>query len=101
MRIINYEDGACENSMASVTIRFREDEINVLDNALYEASKTDEHKNDISFLEAYNTFHLFREFINHGTLLKDDVEYANNRIQKIKELKDKAEHEKRGSRKGS
>lgn len=85
MRIEEYKsrDGRLDGQ---ISIHFNESEVGIIDNALFEASRSTEYKNDRDFLEVYNTFHTLREIINHGFLSNDDIKAAAKRISNFEKL---------------
>lgn len=89
MRIEKYDSNSdSPHGGAYVRIDFSEKEINYIDNVLYEATRKDSpYEKDVSFLEIYNEFHLIREFINHGRILKDEVESSHKRIKRLENIR--------------
>ena len=101
MRIIKYDSHDGNNSIADVQINFSECEVATIDNALYEASKTEAYKDDEIFIKVYMAFHILREIVNHGKVGSDEIKFAYDAYDKLgnyecwKELeKKKAENDR-------
>ena len=93
MRITKYSSNT--NCLAVCEIVIDEHELGVIDNALYEISKTEDYKKDKDFVEIRTAFHLIRNIANHGKLSADEIKMAYDKYKELGKYKAWEELEKK------
>ncbi len=95
MRVIKYNSNSDINCLGVCEIVINEHELCVIDNALYEISKTENYKKNKDFMEIRTAFHLIREFANHGNINSDEIKMAYDEYKELGRYKDWEELEKK------
>lgn len=95
MRIVKYNSNSEMNCSAVCEIVIDEHELGVIDNALYEISKTEDYKKNKDFTEVRTAFHLIREIVNHGKIGVDEVKMAYDKYEELVKYKCWKELEKK------
>lgn len=83
MRVIKYNSNSEINCLGVCEIVIDEHELGVIDNALYEISKTEDYKKNKDFVEIRTAFHLIREFANHGKIGSDEIKMAYDEYKEL------------------
>lgn len=83
MRIVKYNSNSEINCLAVCEIVIDEHELGVIDNALYEISKTKDCKKNKDFAEIRTAFHLIREIVNHGKIGADEIKMAYDNYEEL------------------
>ena len=83
MRVTKYNSNSERNCLGVCEIIIDEHELGVIDNALYEISKSEDYKKNKDFAEIRTAFHLIREFANHGKIGIDEIKMAYDEYEEL------------------